>query len=163
VNKNVRVCTSGVWIPERQQIYLFSVMSGLLLGPQQPLTQWVTCVVTPQVKRQSHEADQSPPCIAEVKNCTAIASLSHTSSWHSAELPITVAARSKAWIVFGRSNTDNRGFKPYSRHGCLSAFILCIVLCVGWGLAMDRSPFQGVLSTVYTLRNLNSGQCSHGL
>jgi hypothetical protein len=41
------------------------------------------------------------------------------------DLSITVAARFKAWIIFVRLNTE---FESRSRHGCLSAYILC--LCV---------------------------------
>jgi hypothetical protein len=44
-------------------------------------------------------------------------------------VPITVAARSKAWTVFARSNAD-RGVESYSRHGCLCAFILFVLFCV---------------------------------
>jgi hypothetical protein len=43
------------------------------------------------------------------------------------KLPITVAARSKAWIVFVRSlERWDRGFKSHSKHGCLCGFILCL-------------------------------------
>jgi hypothetical protein len=49
-----------------------------------------------------------------------------------------------------------------SRHGCLSAFILCVVLRVGSGLATRWSPVQGVLSTVYGLRNWKNGQGQKG-
>jgi hypothetical protein len=37
--------------------------------------------------------------------------------------PTTVAARPKAWTVFGRWG---RGFELWSRYGCLCVFILCI-------------------------------------
>jgi hypothetical protein len=40
--------------------------------------------LSPGVKRSGHEADNSPPSSAEVKNGGAIPSLPHTSSWHSA-------------------------------------------------------------------------------
>jgi hypothetical protein len=49
-------------------------------------------------------------------------------------MPIAVAARSKAWTIFARSNTG-RGFESYSRHGYLRLFCVCVVLCVGRALA----------------------------
>jgi hypothetical protein len=43
---------------------------------------------------------------------------------------------------------DSR-FESLSKHGCLSAFIMCCVaLCAGSGLEKDWSPVQGVLPTV---------------
>jgi hypothetical protein len=48
----------------------------------------------------------------------------------------------------------DRGFESHSRRRCLCAF----VLCVGSGLATRWSPVQGVLPTVYRLRNWKSGQ-----
>jgi hypothetical protein len=45
----------------------------------------------------------------------------------------------------------DRGFESYSRHGCVCAclFCICVVICVGSGLATSWSPVQGVLSTVH--------------
>jgi hypothetical protein len=48
----------------------------------------------------------------------------------------------------------DRGSESHSRHGCLCAFILFVVLCVGSGLATGRSPVQGVLPTVYKIEKL---------
>jgi hypothetical protein len=47
----------------------------------------------------------------------------------------------------------DRGFESHSRHGCLSAFILFALSCVGNGLATGWSPVQGVLPTVLGLGN----------
>jgi hypothetical protein len=54
----------------------------------------------------------------------------------------------------------DRGFEFHSRHGCLCVclFCVCVVLCVGSGLGTGWSPVQGVLPTVYGLRNRESGQ-----
>jgi hypothetical protein len=82
-------------------------------------------------------------------------------SWHTTLLfilenyyekrkPITVAARSRAWTVFARSNTGIVGSNP-----TLKAWIsvLCaFILCVGRGLATGWSPIQGVLRTVYRIK-----------
>jgi hypothetical protein len=60
-------------------------------------------------------------------------------------LPITVAARSKAWTVFARSNAEIVGSNPtQGMDVCLRLF--CV--CVGSGLATDWFPLQGVLPTV---------------
>jgi hypothetical protein len=50
--------------------------------------------------------------------------------------PITVAARSKAWTVFARSNAGNVGSNPtQGMDVCVRLFCVCVVLCVGSGLA----------------------------
>jgi hypothetical protein len=46
---------------------------------------------------------------------------------------------------------------------CVRLFCVCVVLCVGSGLATGWSPVQGVLTTVYRLRNWKSGQGLQGL
>jgi hypothetical protein len=52
-------------------------------------------------------------------------------------------------------------FKGMDVYVCL--FCVCVVLCVGSGLATGWSPVQGVLPTVYRLRNWKSGQGPQGL
>jgi hypothetical protein len=54
--------------------------------------------------------------------------------------PLTVTVRSKARIVLARSDTGDHGFKSYSRHGCLPAFILFVLSCVGSCLATGWPP-----------------------
>jgi hypothetical protein len=64
--------------------------------------------------------------------------------------PLTVAARSKAWTVFARSITGIVGSNPTrDMDVCVRLFCVCVVLCVGSGLATSWSPVQGVLPTVY--------------
>jgi hypothetical protein len=46
---------------------------------------------------------------------------------------------------------------------CVCLFCVCVVLCVGSCLATGWSPVQGVLPTVYRLRNWKSGQDPQGL
>jgi hypothetical protein len=41
-------------------------------------------------------------------------------------MPITVAARSKAWTVFARSIAGIMGSNPTQRHECLCTFSLCL-------------------------------------
>jgi hypothetical protein len=51
----------------------------------------------------------------------------------------------------------DRGFKSHSGHGCLHCvrtFCVCVVLCVGSGLATGWSPVQGVLPTMYRIKKL---------
>jgi hypothetical protein len=51
--------------------------------------------------------------------------------------PITVAARSKPWTFFSRSNTGIVGSNPtQGMDVCLRLFCDYVVLCVGSGLAM---------------------------
>jgi hypothetical protein len=60
--------------------------------------------------------------------------------------PITVAARSKAWTVFVRSNTGVIGSNPTrGMHVCVRLFYVCDLVCVGSGLATGWSPVQGIL------------------
>jgi hypothetical protein len=64
--------------------------------------------------------------------------------------PITVAARSKIWTVFARSNAGIVGSNP------TQAMDVCVVLCVGSGLATGWSLVQGVLPTVYRINKLKN-------
>jgi hypothetical protein len=50
-----------------QKNFLFSVTSRRALGPIQPHMQWVSEVLSPEVKRQEREADISRPSNAEVR------------------------------------------------------------------------------------------------
>jgi hypothetical protein len=70
--------------------------------------------------------------------------------------PITLAARSKAWTVFARSNAGIMGSNPTQGTDVyiLCLFSVCIVLCVGSGLATGWSPVQGILPTVYRVTKL---------
>jgi hypothetical protein len=62
-------------------------------------------------------------------------------------MPITVAARSKAWTVFGHSN-HTPGMDV-----CVS-YPVRVVLYVASGIATGWSPIQGVLPTVYRITKL---------
>jgi hypothetical protein len=74
-------------------------------------------------------------------------------------LPITVAARSKAWTVFARSNPGIIGSNPTGGMDvCVCVYSVCVVLCEGSGLATGWSPVHRVLPTVCRLRNWKSGQ-----
>jgi hypothetical protein len=74
-------------------------------------------------------------------------------------MPITVAARCKKWTVFTRSNNGIVCSNPTrGMDVCVRLFCVCVVLCVGGGFATGSSPVQGVLPTVYRLRNWKSGQ-----
>jgi hypothetical protein len=53
---------------QRQEIFLFSIMSWPALGPSKPLIQWVPGAVSPGLMRQGRDADYSPPSSVEVKN-----------------------------------------------------------------------------------------------
>jgi hypothetical protein len=70
-------------------------------------------------------------------------------------MPSTVAAQSKAWTVFARSDAgivgsnSTQGMDVFMR-----LFCICIVLCVGRGLATGWSTVQGVLPTVYRIKKL---------
>jgi hypothetical protein len=56
-------------------------------------------------------------------------------------LPITVAPRSKAWTVFTRSNAGIVGSNPTQDVVvCVRLFFVCVLLCVGSGLAAGWSP-----------------------
>jgi hypothetical protein len=69
--------------------------------------------------------------------------------------PITVEARSTAWINFSRSNA---GIVGSNRTGgmdiCPLLFSVCVVLCVGSGLVAGWSPVQWVLSNMYRLKKI---------
>jgi hypothetical protein len=55
----------------------------------------------------------------------------------------------KAWTVFGRSTAGIVGSNPTPDVDvCVHLSFVCVVLCVGSGLATGWSPVQGVLPTV---------------
>jgi hypothetical protein len=65
-----------------------------------------------------------------------------------------VAARAKAWTAYARSNTRIVGSNLTQRmDACVRLFCVC-GLCVGNSLATGWSPVQGVLQTVYTIKEL---------
>jgi hypothetical protein len=69
--------------------------------------------------------------------------------------PITVAARN----VFASTNTGIVGSNPTrGMDVCVHLFCVCVGLCVGSSFAKGWSLMQGVLPTVYRLRNWKSGQ-----
>jgi hypothetical protein len=78
---------------------------------------------------------------------------------HTSVYTFTVTARSKAWTVFARSNTEIVGSNlTREMDVCMSLFCLCAVLCAGSGLATGWSPVRGVLPTVYRIKKLKSSQ-----
>jgi hypothetical protein len=78
--------------------------------------------------------------------------------------PITVVTWSKAWTVSVRSNTGVVGSNPtQGMDVCVCLFCVCVVLCVGSGLATGWSPVQRVLSTVYRIKKLRKPPRSKGL
>jgi hypothetical protein len=76
--------------------------------------------------------------------------------------PITVTARSKARTVFDHSNAWIVGSNPTQvmnvRIVCV--YSVCVLLCVGRGLATGWSHVQGVLQTVYRIQKLKKS--GHG-
>jgi hypothetical protein len=63
----------------------------------------------------------------------------------------TVAAQSKAWTVFSRSEAGSWvriPLKAWMFDVCMHLFCICVVLCLGSGLATSWSLLQGVLLSV---------------
>jgi hypothetical protein len=76
---------------------------------------------------------------------------------------ITMAAWSKAWTAFARSNTGIVGSNPtWGMDVCVHLFCVFVLSCVGSGLAMGWSLIQGVLPTVYRIKKLNISQGPRG-
>jgi hypothetical protein len=75
---------------------------------------------------------------------------------------ITIAARSKAWTVFTLSNAGIVSSNPsQGMDVCVHLFCVCVVLCVGSGLATGSSYVQGVLPTVYRIKKLKKRPMSN--
>jgi hypothetical protein len=69
--------------------------------------------------------------------------------------PITVAAWSQTWTVFARSNAGIVGSNPtQGMDVCVRLFCVCVVPCVGSGLATGWSPVQEILPTVHTIKKV---------
>jgi hypothetical protein len=65
-----------------------------------------------------------------------------------------VTAQFKACNVFARSNTGNVGSNPTrDKDVCVRLFCVCVVLCVGTGLATGSLPVQGVPQTLSKIHN----------
>jgi hypothetical protein len=76
-------------------------------------------------------------------------------AWYMVEQSIAVVARPKAWTLFSRSNTGVVGSNPTQGIDiCVRLFCVCVVLCVGSGLATGWSPARGVLPSVYRITKL---------
>jgi hypothetical protein len=69
--------------------------------------------------------------------------------------PITVAAPSMAWTVFASLYTEIVGSNPTQGMDIyVRLFGVCVVVCVGSGLAAGWSPVPWVLPTVYKIKKL---------
>jgi hypothetical protein len=78
--------------------------------------------------------------------------------------PIRVAALSKSWTIFARLNSGVVGSNPTQGIDvCVRLYCVCVVLCVGTGLAKGWSPVQGVLQTVYRINKVKKRSRSKGL
>jgi hypothetical protein len=60
---------------QEKEIFLFSILSNITLGPTQSPIQWV-----PGLKQPGHVANRSPASSAEVKNCGPIPPFPYASS-----------------------------------------------------------------------------------
>jgi hypothetical protein len=68
-------------------IFLFTTEFGTALGPTQPPIQWVPGALSLGVKQLKHEADNSPPSSAKIKEWVELYLHSpNTPSWHGAQL-----------------------------------------------------------------------------
>jgi hypothetical protein len=77
--------------------------------------------------------------------------------------PVTVAERSEACTVFARSEAGIVGSNPNQGMDiwCVCAFFcVCVVLCLGRGLATSWSPVQGVLPSVNDQETEKLALCS---
>jgi hypothetical protein len=68
--------------------------------------------------------------------------------------PIKMASRSKAWPVFAVCSTGILCSNPTQAWMSMHLLCVCVVLCVGCGIATGWSPVQGVLPTVYKIKKL---------
>jgi hypothetical protein len=83
-----------------------------------------------------------------------------TNSWGDTQLYDTHTDESdSAWIIFARSNTGIVGSNlTRGMNVCVRLFSFYVIPYVGSGVATSWSPVQGVLPTVYRLRNWESCQ-----
>jgi hypothetical protein len=73
--------------------------------------------------------------------------------------PRAIDTQLKAWTIFTRSNAGFVGSNLIQGMDvCVCLFCVYVVLCVGSGLVTGWSPVQGVLPTVYRIKNWRSYQ-----
>jgi hypothetical protein len=68
---------------------------------------------------------------------------------------VEVAKGRSCWPC-GCSDTEIFGSSPALRYGCTPRFCVFVMSCVGRGLAMGRSPDQGILPVVYTILHIGN-------
>jgi hypothetical protein len=76
-------------------------------------------------------------------------------------VPIAVAAPSKAWIAFACSNTWIVCSNP-TRGMDVCVYSVFVLFCVSSGLATGWSCVQGILPTVYRIKKLKCNKAFHG-
>jgi hypothetical protein len=114
----------------------------MALGSTQPLTEMSTRNLPGVKVGRLVTLTTLPPSVSRLSRENVGASTSHNPmGLHdlltriALPLPITVTARSKARIVFARSNTGIVGSNPTQNMDvCVRLFCVCVVLCVGSGL-----------------------------
>jgi hypothetical protein len=75
-------------------IFLFTIASRPVLVSTQPPIQWVPKALSLGVKRPGPEANRSPPCTEEVKECVDLYLHSlNTPSWRGASEDVIVVRR----------------------------------------------------------------------
>jgi hypothetical protein len=115
-----------------------------------------------KIKRPGSEVYRSRPFHAKVKNVRSYASIEPTSLWSGAYVikhgdNFTADDSGRGVWVMNRIRSLgrwDRGSESHSRHGCLCAFILFVLSCVGSDLATGCSPIQGVLPILYRIKKL---------
>jgi hypothetical protein len=72
-------------------------------------------------------------------------------------VPITVAAPSKSWTIFARSNDGIVGWnRAQGMDVSVYVYFVFVLFCVGSILATSWSPVQGVLPTLYRVVKLKN-------
>jgi hypothetical protein len=137
------------------------ILPPMPLGPNMLSRLQITVHQSPLfIERSSiHNLNCSSLTCIVTKNCYGNVCHVYFCTFLVIELPITMAAPSKAWTVFAHSNTGVMGSNPTRGMGvCVGLFCVCIVLCVGSGLTTGWSSVQGVQPTLYRLRNWKRDQ-----
>jgi hypothetical protein len=70
------------------------------------------------------------------------------------KMPVTVAARSKAWTVFLARTLESWVRIPFEVWISVWVYTVFVLFCAGSGLASGWSSVQGVLPTVYRIKEL---------